>query len=327
MRIRCLSLFDAKEGRGPGTEALGMPTRIRSTTVAGLTLALEIPPGLVRGDFSKLWQPGKSGCETERIDLGVRLAWPAPEPGTLNIVRALGAHGRVAAHFTARGVILAELSGSRALRVVRIDAGLREGVVECAPEVLAERRCDPLGALGPILAHHRLAREGAASLLACVARTPAGTLVFASESGEIRTRLAHRLEKGRPAWLLEGGFVVRVAEDAPTLVPTPWTRVWAGRLGRTSRVLAWHAAQLASALVAEPLCGRRAAEALERASALVPGDEVARPLQRAVLDRLVARERVVRLGFPDDERLLRYAFGGLRADARAQHRHPGRSGS
>jgi len=300
-----------------------MRTRIRSTAVAGLTIALEIPPGLVRGDFSKLWQPARRGREPQRIDLGVRLAWPAPEPGPLNVVRSLGAFGRVAAQFTSSGVVLAELAGSRALRVVRIDAGLREGIVECAPEILADRNCDPLGALGPILAHHRLAREGAASLLACVARTPVGTLVFASESGEVRRRLAHRLEKGRPTWLLEGGFVVRSAEDTPTLTPTPWTRVWAGRRGLPGRVFAWHSAQLAPALLVEPLCGRRAAEALESASALLPGDEVAAPLQRAVLDRLVRGERIVRLGFPDDQRLLRYAFGRSGSDAGVQ-RYSGR---
>jgi hypothetical protein len=303
-----------------------MRTRIRSTHVAGLTLALEIPPGLVRGEFSNLWQPGRRGGEARRIDLGVRLAWPAPEVGPLDVVRSLGGAAQVAARFGPDGVVLAELAGSRPLRVVRIDAAFREGVVQCAPEVLADRHCDPLGALGPLLAHHRLAREGAASLLACVARTPAGTLVFATDSREVRSRLVHRLEKGRPSWLLEGGFVVRADEDAPTLTRTPWTRGSADPRVRPGRVFAWHSVHPAPALLVEPLCGRRAAEALESASALLPGDEVATRLQRAVLDRLVGREHSVRLGFPDDDRLLRYAFGRPRVGA-AERREPGRWGS
>jgi hypothetical protein len=304
-----------------------MRTRIRSTTVAGLTLSLETPVGVVRGGFARHWGLERPVPGAPRIDIGVRLAWPAPQPGPLNIVRKLGPLVRLAAQFTSHGVVLAELCGSRALRVVRVDARLREGVVECAPEVLAERPCDPLGVLGPILAHHRLAREGAASLLGCVARTPAGVLAFVSESAEVRRRLARRLEKGRPAWLLEGALVVRVTDGAPILTATPWTRVGAGRPGAVGRPLAWHPVHPAPALLAEPLRGRRAAEALQSASALLPGDDVAASLHRAVLDRLVVGERIVRLGFPDDERLLRYAFGGSRAGAPAGYPRSGRWGA
>ncbi|MDH3685342.1 MAG: hypothetical protein OEP95_03905 [Myxococcales bacterium] len=285
-----------------------MRTRIRSSTVSGLTLALETPVGLVRGPFARLWRPEATVKPSPRIELGVRLAWPAPEAGALNIVRSIGSRGRIAAEFEPRGVVLAELSGARALRVVRVDAGLRQGIVECAPEVLAERPCDPLGILGPFLAHHRLVREGAAVLTACVARTSAGTLVFASDSPVVRQQLMRRLERGRPSWLAEGAFVARMNDGQATLEPTPWTRVGSGGPGRLARILAWHVAYPAPALLAEPLLGRRASDGLRRASALLPGDTQADSLERDVVDRLVERERVVRLGFPDDERLLRYAF-------------------
>ena len=301
-----------------------MRTRIRNSTAAGLTVSLETPVGLVRAAFSPLWRPGKREGPEPRIDLDVRLVWPAPEPGPLNVVRNVGVSGRIAAQFTPHGVVLAELVGSRALRVVRVDAELREGVVECSPEVLAERPCDPLGALGPILLHHRLVRDGAASLLACVARTSAGTLVFATASDGVRNRLRRRLERGQPNWLLEGGFVVRSTVGGTTLEQTPWTRAGLRRPDTIGRVLVWHAARLAPALLAEPLRGRLAAEALLHASALLPGDELAESLQREVIERLVERERTVRLGFPDDERLLRYAFGRSSARVASSHSQAGR---
>jgi len=288
-----------------------MRTRIRSSTVSGLTLALETPVGLVRGQFAGPWRPEATVKPSPRIELGVRLAWPTPEVGPLNIVRTVGPKGRIAAEFTPRGVVLAELSGSRVLRVVRVDAGLREGIVECAPEVLAERSCDPLGVLGPVLAQHRLAREGAVVLMACVARTSAGTLVFASDSPVVRDQLMRRLERGQPSWLAEGAFVARMNDGQATLESTPWTRVGPGRPGRLDRIgriLAWHTAYPAPALLAEPLLGRRASDGLRRASALLPGDAQADSLERELVDRLVERERILRLGFPDDAGLLRYAF-------------------
>jgi hypothetical protein len=286
-------------------------TRTRVLSTAGLTIAIEVAEGLVREDLSSSWKRSRRVGPLS-VQLSLRLAWPAPDPGPLNAVHRAGVHGSVGTRFSPHGVVVAEIVGNRPQRVLRLDPRMREGVLECAPEVLAARPCDPLGSLGPILAHHRLAREGAAVLLACVVRTPAGVLVFSSASAEVRTTLARRLERGRPASLLEGGIVVRASDSQPLLEQTLWTRVWVGRPGRPKRVLAWHAAHPAPAVLAEPLRGCRAADALESASALLPGDEAANAGARAALERLVARERTVRLGFPDDDRLLRYAFGASR---------------
>ena len=74
-----------------------MRTQVRSSTVSGLTLALEAPVGLVRGPFARLWRPEPAEKGTPRIELGVRLTWPAPEPGPLNIVRSIGPQRRIAA--------------------------------------------------------------------------------------------------------------------------------------------------------------------------------------------------------------------------------------
>ena len=294
--------------RTASTEARAR-VRLRGTTAGGLTLALEIPPGIVRDPLSPLWRPVRAPLDGPQLRLGVRLRWPAPEPGPLPIVRELGARGRIAAEFSERGVVIAELREGRALRVLRLDGALREGIVECAPEVLAETPVDPLGPLGPVVAHHRLAREGAASLLGCLIGSPSGTLVFASASSEIRSRLARRLAQQDPDTLWQGGFVVRSGETGPNVVHTPWTRVWSGRPGRARRVWAWHAVHAAPTLLAEPLHGRRAADALAAATALLPGDEEGLAFERAVIERLVVRDRVVRLGCTADDRLVRYVFG------------------
>jgi hypothetical protein len=197
-------------------------------------------------------------------------------------------------------------------RVARFDAELRRGEVVVAPDSLYARECHyPLAyPLDELIFLHRIVREGGLLVHACgVAREGAG-LVFTGPSGAGKTTIARLMRRhARARVLSDDRVVLRDAAGGVDVHGTPWHGDAPLSEARAERLAAVHAIHQTRVLLAEPLAGAAAATAL-LGNAFVPShDPVGAACALDFAARLVERVPVIRLGFPKDERVVRYAFG------------------
>jgi hypothetical protein len=282
----------------------------RGLRVAGLRVAVEAPP-----ELPWCWPEGplrRFADDAAGADLRVAVRVGPVEAPPSETIRYDSGGGIFDVALGANEIVFALRIRGVLQRVARFDADLRDGEVVVAPDSLYARECHyPLAyPLDELIFLHRIVREGGLLVHACgVAREGAG-LVFTGPSGAGKTTIARLMRRHARARVLSDDRVV--LRDAPGGVDvhgTPWHGDAPLSEARAERLVAVHAIYQSRVLVAEPLAGAAAATAL-LGNAFVPTHE---PVGAAcALDfaaRLVERVPVIRLGFPKDERVVRYAFG------------------
>jgi hypothetical protein len=285
-------------------------TKLRGITVAGLRIAIEAPPSLPWH-----WPEGAvarfaSSAVDADVHVGVRVGEVETQPGEAVCQDSDG--GTVEMTRDGRDFVIASHIRGVLQRVARFDDGFRWGEVVIGPESSYARSCGyPLAhPLDELILRHRIVREGGLMLRACGVLREGHALLFAGPSGAGKTTISQLMRTHADALVLSDDRVVLRRDGGGTRVfATPWHGD--GKLDSTlsARLCAIHVIRHAPEVLAEPLCGATAACALLE-NALLPGWDPAG--SEAALDfvaGLVQRVPVVRLGFPKDERVVRYAWG------------------
>ncbi len=285
-------------------------TKLRGLTVAGLRIAVEAPPSLPWG-----WPEGPlrrfaSAADDADLHVGVRVGpVEAPPAGS---VRYDSGGGIFDVASDGREVVIALRIRGTLQRVARFDPGFRQGEVVVAPDSLYARECFyPLAyPLDEVIFLHRIVRENGLLIHACGAERDGAALLFTGPSGAGKTTIARLLARHAGARILsDDRIVLREQGEEIAAFGTPWHGDAPLSLAAGARAAALHVIRHAPEVLAEPLAGAGAAAAV-LGNAFLPAHDPAGA--SAALDfaaRLVARVPVIRLGFPKDERLVRYAFG------------------
>jgi hypothetical protein len=289
----------------------------RVLAVGGLRMAVEAPRALPwrwpRGPLRRFAAEGGRA----HVRVSVRVARPeAPPPGSVRYDSGGGIFD--VAQVDGDLVVALRIRGALQ-RVARFDADLREGEVVVAPDSLYARECwYPLAyPLDEVVFLHRILRDGGLLVHACgVARGRRG-LVFTGPSGAGKTTIARLLARHAGARVLSDDRVVLRpgAAGGFRLFGTPWHGDGALSEPGAVGLAAVHAIHHAPCVRPERLAGAGAAAAL-LANAFVPAHDPAGAA--AALDlaaALVERTPVMRLGFPKDARVARYAFPSVRGGA------------
>jgi len=197
-------------------------------------------------------------------------------------------------------------------RVARFDEEFRSGEVVIAPDSLYARECYyPLAyPLDELIFLHRIARDGGLMLHSCGILRGAHALLFTGPSGAGKTTISRLMREHAGASVLsDDRIVLRLDGDGIRIFGTPWHGD--GELSSTgsARLRAIHVIRHAPEVLAEPLCGATAARAVLENAFLPAYDPVGAETALGFVADLVDRVRVVRLGFPKDERVVRYAWG------------------
>jgi hypothetical protein len=298
-------------------------TKLRGLTVAGLRIAIEAPPSLPWN-----WPAGPLGrfaspAEEADLHVGVRVGRvEAPPAGS---VRYDSGGGIFDVASDGREVVFALRIRGVLQRVARFDPDFRQGEVVLAPDSLYARECFyPLAyPLDELIFLHRIVRDEGLLIHACGAERDGNVLIFTGPSGAGKTTIARLLEGQAGARILSDDRIVLRREGEQLWAHgTPWHGDAPLSLAAGARVAALHVIRHAPEVLAEPLAGAAAATAV-LGNAFLPAHDPAGAA--AALDfaaRLVARVPVIRLGFPKDERLVRYAFGSAPGRPRSPGRRP-----
>jgi hypothetical protein len=285
-------------------------TKLRAITVGGLRLAIEVPPSLPwrwpDGALSRFATP-PADCD---IHVGVRVGEvKAPPRDALHYDSGGGIYD-VARE--GRDVVIALRIRGVLQRVARFDEGFRWGEVVIAPDSLYARECHyPLAyPLDELIFLHRIARDGGLMLHSCGVVRDADALLFTGPSGAGKTTISRLMREHAEASVLsDDRIVLRPDGNGIRIFGTPWHGD--GELSSTdsARLRAIHVIRHAPEVLAEPLCGATAARAVLENAFLPAYDPVGAEKALGFVASLVERVRVVRLGFPKDERVARYAWG------------------
>ena len=161
------------------------------------------------------------------------------------------------------------------------------------------------------LALNRLARKRGFVLSACGIIRDGRALVFAGGPGSGRTTAAELLRRHTRAHILSDDRIAIHESRGLGFVATawPWPEEGAFRGQGSGALQVCHCIRRAPFVLAEPLVGESAREALSRVTLRPVGDGEAGAKIDAALDRCAHAIPTVRLGFPPDVRLARYAGG------------------
>jgi hypothetical protein len=284
-----------------------MQHRTDSAAVAGVAIQVVADyamdarwPGTVLADFA---------APARRVDLEarVRLGTPVVPPGAASGLprpQTVVTHQGDLWHLTRRG--------GRFARVARLAPNLAHADVVWDPDAWAgEESRDPLAhGLAEWLVHHRLIASGGLLLSACgVAREQHG-VVFAAAQDGVTDLLLRVMRRHAHARVLSERRVAVTLSDAGVKVH-PWP--WGAASSTTAAPLrAIHFVRRAPLVLGEPMVGGTAERAIA-AHAIAPVGSSGHTEPNGMA-KLAAATPVIRLGFSDDDRIVRYTFGvaGLR---------------
>jgi len=209
-------------------------------------------------------------------------------------------------------VIALRIQG-RLQRLARFDAEFCSGEVVVDPESFyARERHYPLAyPLDELIFLHRLAREEGLLLHACGVVRGREALLFSGPSGAGKTTIA-RLMQGTPdvRVLSDDRIAIRPTESGFRAYGTPWHGDAPLSLPDSAPLRAIHLIHHAREIEVEPLGGAAGAAAVLGNSFAPFHDPVSAERSLGVAAKLAARVPIVRLGFPRDERVVSFAFGG-----------------
>jgi hypothetical protein len=285
-------------------------TKLRGITVAGLRLAIEAPPALPWH-----WPEGvltRFATSTENADLhvGVRVGEAKAPPQRALRYDSEGGIFDVARE--GREFVIALRIRGALQRVARFDEGFRWGEVVVLPDSLYARACYyPLAyPLDELIFLHKIVREGGLMLHSCGILRDGDALLFAGPSGSGKTTISRLMRKRAGASVLSDDRVVLRPDGSEIRIfGTPWHGD--GELSSTdsARLRGIHVIRHAGEILAEPLCGASAACAVLENAFLPAHDPIGADTAVDFVANLVKRVPVIRLGFPNDDRVVRYAWG------------------
>ena len=282
----------------------------RGLSVGGLRLAVEAPPAL-----PWRWPKGplrRFACTAEHPDVRVRVRLGEPEAPPAHAVRYDSGGGifdvaRLGDEFVfalrIRGVLQ---------RVARFDPAFREGEVVLAPDsIYARENYYPLAyPLDELVFLHRIVREGGLLLHACGLVRDERALIFTGPSGAGKTTISRLAMRHAGARVLsDDRIVLRPEGQRVRIFGTPWHGDGELSERRSAPLAAIHVIRHAGQVIAEPLCGAGAAAAVLGNAFLPAHDPEGTSHALGFAASLVERVPVIRLGFPKDIRVVRYAFG------------------
>lgn len=282
----------------------------RALEVAGLQLAVEVPPALLwdwpEGPLAHFAvEPGDPDIRV-RVEVGP-LAMPA------SAAIAYDSDGGIfdVAREGERWWIALAIRG-RLQRLAHFDADFREGVVRVAPDSFYARDAYyPLAyPLDELVFLHRLAREGGLLLHACGVERSGRARLFTGRSGAGKTTLARlELSQGGCEVLSDDRIVLWENGDGGFEVcGTPWHGDAPLTSRRRARLASIHAIHQAEDLEARALAGASAAAAVLGNAFLPAHDPVAAERTLALAERLVARVPIAELDFPKHPGVVPYAW-------------------
>jgi len=286
-------------------------TKLRGITVAGLRLAIEAPPSLPwHWPEGALTRFATSAADAD-LQVGVRIGEvQAPSHRALRYDSGGGIFdvARDGSDF----VIALRIRGVLQ-RVARFDEGFRCGEVVIAPDSFYARECYyPLAyPLDELIFLHRIVRDGGLMLHACGILRGGHALLFSGPSGAGKTTLSRLMSRHAGASVLSDDRVVLRpdGEGEIRIFGTPWHGD--GELSSTESapLRGIHLIRHAPEVLAEPLCGATAAGAVLENAFLPAHDPLGADTALDFVASLVEAVPVIRLGFPNDERVVRYAWG------------------
>jgi hypothetical protein len=197
-------------------------------------------------------------------------------------------------------------------RVARFDEEFRWGEVVVAPDSLYARECYyPLAyPLDELIFLHRIARDGGLMLHSCGILRDRHALLFTGPSGAGKTTISRLMREHAGALVLsDDRIVLRPDGSEIRIFGTPWHGDGELSSTRSARLRAIHAIRPAPEVLAEPLCGAAAARAVLENAFLPAHDPIGADTALDFVASLVKKVPVIRLGFPKDERVVRYAWG------------------
>jgi hypothetical protein len=254
-------------------------------TVADLRLAIEVPPTL-----PWQWPEGPlarfaTSAEAADLHVGVR-------------VGRLEAPPRNALRYDSGGGIFDIARDGRDLVI--------------APDSIYARQCYyPLAyPLDELIFLHRIVREGGLMVHSCGILRDGHALLFTGPSGAGKTTISRLMIKHAGALVLsDDRIVLRPDGGGIRIFGTPWHGDGELSAIGSARLRAIHVIRHAPEILAEPLCGSTAACAVLENAFLPAHDPTGAECALDFVAELVERVPVIRLGFPKDERIVRYAFG------------------
>ena len=299
-------------------DALHERTGWRGFEVGGVRIAVEVPPS-----FPWDWMPAPltrfaSSVFDPDIRVRVRIGVPKAPPATAIRYDSSGGIFDVARDGDEH-VIALRIRG-RLERVARFDASFSDGEVVIDPDSIYAREGQyPLAyPLDEVIYLHRIVRLGGLLIHACGVVQGRTALVFTGPSGAGKTTISRLMQRHAGARVLsDDRIVLRPGPHGIQIHGTPWHGDGELSEAGVADLRAVHQIWQAREVIAEPLAGARAASALLGNAFLPAHDEEGAAAALDVAVRLIDQVPVIRLGFPKDERVVRYAFGMRSAPARA----------
>ena len=286
-------------------------TLLLGLTVAELRIGIEVPP-----ELRWRWPAGPlrrfaTSADSAHVHVGVRVGRSHP-PAAEALHYDSGGGIFDVAQVGHDWVIALRIQG-RLQRLARFDAEFRSGEVVVDPESFyARERHYPLAyPLDELIFLHRLAREEGLLLHACGVVRGREALLFSGPSGAGKTTIA-RLMQGTPdvRVLSDDRIALRPTESGFRAYGTPWHGDAPLSLSDSAPLRAIHLIHHARGIEVEPLGGAAGAAAVLGNSFAPFHDPVSAERSLEVAAKLAARVPIVRLGFPKDERVVSFAFGG-----------------
>ncbi len=291
-------------------QRIEIATRWRGIEVGGVRMAIEVPP-----EHPWTWMPSPlvrflSPSEDADLRVSVRVGRPdAPAPESL---RYDSGGGIFDVARDGEAFVIALRVRGRLERVARFDPSFREGEVVIHPDSIYARELQyPLAyPLDEVVYLHRIVRLGGLLIHACGIVRGAHALVFTGPSGAGKTTISRLMQRHAGARVLsDDRIVLRPSERGIRIHGTPWHGDGELSEAGEAELRAVHLIRHAREVIAEPLAGARAAAGLLGNAFLPAHDPVGAAAALEVAAALVERVPVIRLGFPKDERVVRYAFG------------------
>jgi hypothetical protein len=285
-------------------------TKLRGITVAGLRIAIEAPPALPWN-----WPEGAltrfaTSAGDPDLQVGVRIGEVKAPPQ--NALRDDSGGGVLEVGRDGREFVFALRVRGVLQRIARFDEEFRWGEVVIAPDSPYARDCYyPLVyPLDELIFLHRIVRDGGLMLNSCGILRDGHALLFTGPSGAGKTTISRLMREHAGAVVLSDDRVVLRPDGSEIRVfATPWPGDGEPSSTDSARLRAIHVIRHAPEVLAEPLCGATAARAVLENAFLPVHDPVGADAALDFVADLVERVRVIRLGCPKDERVVRYAWG------------------
>ncbi len=282
----------------------------RGFEVGGVRIAVEVPAA-----FPWDWMPtplSRFRSPADDPDIRVRVRIGTPEAPPADALRYDSSGGIFDVARDGDDHVIALRIRGRLERVARFDASFSHGEVVIAPDSIYAREGQyPLAyPLDEVIYLHRIVRMGGLLIHACGIVKGHTALVFTGPSGAGKTTISRLMQRHAGARVLsDDRIVLRPGDDGIQIHGTPWHGDGELSEAGVAELRAVHQIWQARDVIAEPLAGARAAAALLGNAFLPAHDEEGSAAALDVAVRLIERVPVIRLGFPKDERIVRYAFG------------------